>query len=450
MYLCIRFNWVLRIMNRIIFMQRVFVVMLSFFLVTVAGAQSQRNRNIKEIDKNGKSDLVRVYTDSLAAVKQRIEQKTHLQKDGNLQVQLYRLFLPSTFYHSLAHDMMCLDSIETSNSLYDNEVNNSLLNLYLNHPNLVTNTQSSMDKTGTVEVEITTPIRNEAELITQIEEKSLPIDIIPMNVVVTKPNFWTLKGDYSLQFMQNFISSNWYKGGESTYSMLGAVTMEANYNNKQKVKWDNKLELKLGMQNTRSDSIHRLKTNEDLIRLTSKLGLQATKHWYYTLQVIGQTQFTHSYKSNDPTVYADFMAPGKLNVSLGMDYNVDWMKHKLKGTVHLAPVAYNLNYTRLLELSTRLGIDEGKHALHDFGSQFTVDLTWELGEMLKWKTRLYGYTTYQRAELEWENTFVFQFNKWLAAQLFVYPRFDDSVVRNDHHGYWQFKEFASVGFNYSF
>lgn len=71
-------------------------------------------------------------------------------------------------------------------------------------------------------------------------------------------------------------------------------------------------------------------------------------------------------------------------------------------------------------------------------------------EMLKWKTRLYGYTSYERAELEWENTFTLQFNKWISAQLFVYPRFDDGVTRDDHHGYWQFKEYISIGFQYSF
>jgi hypothetical protein len=40
--------------------------------------------------------------------------------------------------------------------------------------------------------------------------------------------------------------------------------------------------------------------------------------------------------------------------------------------------------------------------------------------------------------------------RWLSAQLFVYPRFDDSVKRDGHHGYFQIKENASIGFAYSF
>ena len=253
-----------------------------------------------------------------------------------------------------------------------------------------------------------------------------------------------------MQFLQNYISGNWYKGGESNYSMLGIVTMEANYNNKQKVKWDNKLELKMGFMTSRSDSLHRFKTSEDLIRLTSKLGLQASKRWYYTLQMIAETQFTKGYKSNDPMVYSDFLSPFKLNLSLGMAYNVEWFKKKLTGNINISPIAYNFRYVDRVALAPYFGLKEGRHVLHDIGSSLTADLTWQIAENIKWKTRLYAFTSYKRAEIEWENTFSFMFNKYISANLFVYPRFDDGVARDGHHGYFQLKEYFSLGFNYSF
>ena len=101
-------------------------------------------------------------------------------------------------------------------------------------------------------------------------------------------------------------------------------------------------------------------------------------------------------------------------------------------------------------MASRYGIEKDKHQLHDFGSQLTVDLNWKFSDNISWKTRLYGYTTYHRAELEWENTFTFQFNKWISTKLFVYPRFDDGLIRVDRHGYWQLKEYMSIGFSYSF
>ena len=109
-----------------------------------------------------------------------------------------------------------------------------------------------------------------------------------------------------------------------------------------------------------------------------------------------------------------------------------------------------MKYTRMLELTSRLGIKDGNHFLHDFGSEFTVDLEWQLMESLTWKTRLYGYSTYKRTELEWENTFTFRFNRYISSRVFIYPRFDDGVRRDVHYAFWQLKEFASIGFQYSF
>ena len=272
----------------------------------------------------------------------------------------------------------------------------------------------------------------------------------PSDIVIFKPNFWTFGGDYYLQFLQNYVSDNWYKGGESNYSLLGRVTMMANYNNKQKVKWENKLEMRLGYQTSKGDSVHSLKTSDDLIRYTSKLGLQASRKWYYTIQMVAQTQFAHGYKSNDKKVYSDFFSPFNLNLSVGMDYTVDWLNHRLKGSAHLAPLAFNWKYVGREDLATRYGLKEGQHGMTDYGSECTFDLSWQVMENLKWKTRLWAYTTYKRAEIEWENTITFQFNRYISSNIFLYPRFDDGAKRKDDQSYWQFKEFMSIGFSYSF
>ena len=78
---------------------------------------------------------------------------------------------------------------------------------------------------------------------------------VPVDVLVKRPNFWTLVVLCSTVPAELRIW-NWYKGGESNYSALVSLVMQANYNNKQKVKWENRLELKYGMQSSRSDSLH--------------------------------------------------------------------------------------------------------------------------------------------------------------------------------------------------
>lgn len=360
------------------------------------------------------------------------------------------LFLPFTFYEQVSHEALALD--ETLSP-----VSETLMNFYLKRPDLVATSESELrDQYAEPEtVQPETPVVVTPEVSAPIEPDAPEVD-----VAVEKPNFWTYKGDGFLQFLQNYVSDNWYKGGESNYSLLSSLTLEANYDNKSKWRWDNKLELKLGFQTSPSDTVNKFKPNEDLIRLTSKVGLQATKHWYYTLTFLGYTQFTRGLKANDRRTYSDFMSPLNINVALGMDYKVEWLNKKLTGTVNLSPLALNYRYvdrtifrnsdTDIQWFPSRHGVDDGKHSLLDPGSSFTIDLNWKIAENISWKSRMYGFTSYKRVEYEWENTFSFQFNKYISTKLFVHPRFDDNRARDKHHGYWMFKEFMSIGFNYNF
>ena len=393
--------------------------------------------------------LVKMYKDSLALYKAQLDSARTLNS-AYTAFDKYKLFSSSTFYNDVAQEKLGLDGA-TKDSL-NKEIDAALMNIYLKHPELIKVSETKLDEAGAVKQEIKEPIENKETIVEKAAEAVVDQVAAPEpEVVVKKPNFWTYKGDYNVQFLQNYFSGNWHKGGESNYSMLAAAVMEANYDNKSKLKWDNKLEMKVGFMTSRSDSLHKFKTTEDLIRLTSMLGLQATKKWYYTLQVIAESQFYRGYKSNDLMVYSDFFSPFKLNVALGMTYNVEWFNKKLTGTINLSPVAYNYRYVGRLDLGPRFGLEAGKHSLHDFGSSLKADLTWQIAENIKWKSRLYGFTSYKRAEIEWENTLTFQFNKYISTNLFVYPRFDDaSSVKDDKTGYWQLMEYFSLGFNYSF
>jgi hypothetical protein len=277
-------------------------------------------------------------------------------------------------------------------------------------------------------------------------------EVDSVEVVIEKPDFWKYKLDGFLQFMQNSVSNNWYKGGENNYSALGALTLEANYDNKSRWKWDNKLEMKLGFQTSPSDTVNKFKTNEDLIRYTGKIGLQAVNRWYYTIQVLAYTQFYHGLKANKRDVFSDFMSPFNLNFGIGMDYKVEWLNKRLTGTVNMSPLAINYRYVDRTALAKSFGvkIDRHTHSLTDFGSQLTASLEWKMNDIVKWKSRIYAFTSYHRSEMEWENTFELRLSKYITANLFLYPRFDDSNNRDEELGYWQFKEYSSLGFAYSF
>ena len=333
------------------------------------------------------------------------------QPNDSLDGRYYRLFAPLTFYHNVADKTLAMNSESAGKDAVSDEVDAALLKVYLTRPDLVCATESDLQETGSIG-DVYQPIENQVDF---VEAMDVPVydepEVIPDTVMVQIPKFWTYKGDGFLQFMQNYVSGNWYKGGESNYSMVGALTLEANYDNKNKWKWDNKLEMKLGFLNSRTDSLHKFKSNEDLIRLTSKLGLEAAKNWYYTLQLQAYTQFTKGYKANDPVIYSDFFSPFNLNLGLGMDYKVESKDKKLTGTINLSPISVNYRYVGRLALGPIYGLDEGKHHIWEFGPNMTADLEWKFNEVVTWKTRLYAFTSFKRAEIEWENTFELSVSK---------------------------------------
>ena len=373
------------------------------------------------------------------------------QQTDSLNGQYYKLFAPLTFYHSVANSQLSIAS-ENPDEVTE-AINQALMHIYMNRPDLVEITQTEQEESGSLRQDIIEqPVVQVVEMVDQAEPMPDAPQAEPVEVVIKKPNFWKYKGDSDLQFMQNYVSDNWYKGGESNYAAVGRLTLEANYDNKEKWKWENRLELKLGFQTSPSDTVHKFKANEDLIRLTSKIGLQAAKRWYYTLQVLAYTQFTRGFKANNEHVYSDFMSPFNLSLGLGMEYKVEAMKKRLTGTVNISPLAINYRYVARTGLASSFGVktDKHTHSLTDFGSQLTASLEWKLNETVTWKTRLYVFTSYHSTELEWENTFALRVSKYITANLFLFPRFDDANNRDSDLGYWQFKEYSSLGFSYSF
>jgi hypothetical protein len=80
----------------------------------------------------------------------------------------------------------------------------------------------------------------------------------------------------------------------------------------------------------------------------------------------------------------------------------------------------------------------------------TADLEWKFNDVVTWKTRFYAFTSFKRAEIEWENTFELRVSKYITANLFLFPRFDDASLYDNDLGYWQFKEYSSLGLAYTF
>lgn len=428
-------------------------ILLSTMLLLASLSVNAQHRAKKPVQPvvTDTTQVVKQYLDSLNVMHQRLDsleqvnnQLRQEQNDG----RYFRLFAPTTFYHSGAQKTLSLQP--KSDDEVADAIDQAMMNIYLRRPDLVVNNESNLQAAGTIREDVNQELTQQLDLTDIAAPVPEEPEAVPISIVIQKPNFWKFKGDGYLQFLQNYVSSNWHKGGESNYSAVAAANLELNYNDKDRITFDNKLEMKLGVQTSPSDTVHKYKTNNDLLRLTSKLGIQAHKKWYYTLQLLAYTQFARGFKANNEKVFSDFTSPFDLNIGIGMQYNVDAFGGKLKGTLNFLPFAFNFRYVAREDLLTANGIHSNHHTLEDFASQFTGELKWNIVDQVSWKTRLFAITTYHQSKIEWENQFELKVTKYISANLFVYPRFDDGNIRDDDMGYFQLQEWSSIGLTYSF
>ena len=431
----------------------IFILLAALLMTVNASAQRKSKKSAKQsaIQKVDVDPMVANYSDSLLVLRQQLDSIQRVNDSLRAEVsdgRYFRLFAPTTFYHSGANKSLSLTP--NAGDEVTDAIDQAMMSLYMRRPDLVKNNESRLREVGSLREDVYQELTQQVDL----TEKAAPVpeepEAVPVGLVVVKPNFWKFKADGYLQFLQNYVSGNWYKGGESNYSAVGALTLDLNYNDKDRITFDNKLEMKLGFQTSRTDTVHKFKTNNDLLRFTSKLGLQAHKRWYYTLQLLTYTQFARGYKANDDFVYSDFFSPFKLNVGIGMEYKVEALNKKLTGSLNFLPLSFNFTYVGRKALTSRNGITGDHHTLEDFGSQFTANLQWKLTDQVTWKTRFYANTSYHSALVEWENQFQLQISKYISANLFLYPRFDDTNVYDDELGYFQFQEYSSLGISYTF
>ena len=427
-----------------------------FFLLALCGitlTMQAHPRRLQKAAHNVSTNIVTAYTDSLKLLLDSIQR---LEQPSAPSPYMFRLYAPGTVYSSaLAQNMgTAVDPGDDAQLQLDAAINTRLNNAYVLFPVLFTGTEQQLVNGGRFLTDLAQPAEEPVMLADQTEEIILPeVDIEAVEPEVKKPNFWTFKGNGSLQFTQSYYSQNWYQGGEKNYAMLSQLTAEANYDNQRRVQWDNKFEAQLGFQTSETDQFHKFKATSNLLRLTSNLGIKAVGHWNYAAQLQLETQPYKSYKANSDELTATFISPLYVRSSIGMDYIIK--KKRFEGKLHLAPLSYVITYVHRDELISRYGINEGHHSKHDWGPNVEFTFTYRMWKNISWASRLYWFSNFHLTRIEWENTLNFTINKYISAKLFLYPRFDDSNDKyragENHDGtFLMFKEWLSLGLNYDF
>lgn len=325
-----------------------------------------------------------------------------------------------------------------------------MLNVYREHPDKVEMTEEKLRSEQIVDRHSAGKAMPEIDFVSQ--NSSLPENVAGgMSTTVVKPKYWSTKGAIALKFTQNYISGNWFQGGESNNTMLGEFDFDLIYDDQDRITFKTHFDVDLGFATTKADTLHSFKTNTDRLRIESTFGYKLVKNLDVAAKMKLESQSLPNYPTNSSDFVSNFMAPFDANFSVGLNYKPTWEKFRFE--VYFAPLsAYNYRFVRYGSLASRYGIREGRHHKEDFGTQLVVTVpSQKIFKIVDWYSRAEYYTNYARSFFQWENKFDISLNRYLTASLSLHARFDDSArgLYDDEYGYWQLKELMTLGVTYT-
>lgn len=267
--------------------------------------------------------------------------------------------------------------------------------------------------------------------------------------------YWLHYFNAALQLSQAYVSTNWYQGGNNYLAFLFNLTWNVDLNTvfKPNLLFQSSFQYKLSINSNPKGSVHKYGTSQDLLQYSLKTGIKAYDHWFYSFNLLFNTQLFNAYEEDTKTMTSAFLSPGTLNLGLGMTYNFQNEKKTFKISASISPLAYNLKTCINKHVDPlQFNIQLGRKTVSEIGSSAEANMEWQLCSNVSWKSRLFLFTNYHYFLGEWENTFNFQINRFLSTQIYLYPRFDSSseIAPGSKWKHWMFKELLSFGFSYVF
>jgi hypothetical protein len=266
---------------------------------------------------------------------------------------------------------------------------------------------------------------------------------------------WKVKGETNIGFAQLALN-NWASGGENSLATNSLFNFFADYQ-KNKFTWNNFAGFGYGVQ--KQESFTNWRKTDDKIELSTKAGIYAARHWDYTALLNFKTQFAKGYKyvDNDERIFlSQFMAPGYLQLALGMEY-----KPAEYFSVLLSPIGSRITFVNHDSLADAgaYGVEPGNKTLTQMGGSLNAMFKKDILKNVNLLSKLGLFSNYLKNPeciiVNWENTLFMKVNKHISTTIGTNLIYDDNINLIDKNGKnigpgTQFKEAFSVGFTYNF
>ncbi|WP_294275672.1 DUF3078 domain-containing protein [uncultured Chryseobacterium sp.] len=255
---------------------------------------------------------------------------------------------------------------------------------------------------------------------------------------------WSVLGKNTLMVNQTAFSK-WVGGGANNVGWLAGANYNLTYE-KDKDLWENIIILDYGQNNTKGVGTRK---TQDVINISTNYGRKFSKSWYMSAGAGLQTQFSAGYEDgNNPEAkkISNFMAPGYLNLGLGITYRPDD-----NITVNLRPTnaRWTLVLDRDLQTAGTYGLKEdGDTSLLQFGFLGTALYKLKIMENINLTNTASIFSNYldhpERLVLAYGAILNMKVNKYISTNITVDVLYDHNQIQKT-----QLKQTLGIGFAYT-
>ena len=249
----------------------------------------------------------------------------------------------------------------------------------------------------------------------------------PQQISKKWSDLWTSSLKSTINFGQTALA-NWAAGGYNTYSLKGYVDANANYKSEDGlVFWNNRLQLDYGLMYSADKPI--IQKSDDRIYLESKWGRKLADKFFFSADFSFKTQFDKGWNYNTPksdgitepttqdwkdarTLKSNFMAPGYINLALG----VSWTPNKWLD-VNLAPLTGGVVIVQNEQLWKSYNMGE-KSCKFELGTQLKANVKLKVNEAFGYTSQLVLFSNYLEDPLNLRVNFDNRI-EWKLAKFFV-------------------------------
>ena len=220
-------------------------------------------------------------------------------------------------------------------------------------------------------------------------------EYIPLTMIDYKVSYWHKAITFALNFNQSAFSSNYSAGGVTAVALGSNFDFKAEYN-KTPIDYTTELNLLYGISKNKGQGAR--KTN-DRIFFDNKLSSQVSKHWSFFGSLTFESQFDKGFQygsgGSPNLLISNFMAPGYLTESLGLEYKPNKFFDLRLGAAS-ARQTFVSDTTIWHNVSGNYGVTPGQTFHNDLATQVVMTFDKDIMKNIHFNARYALFVPYER------------------------------------------------------